>query len=85
MKTLDISRKIKHDHHTIKRFVADSEHTWVRADKGTVRKIFVQDKSIALREQQLKFPYTAANRYLKLLVPLESHEHQGVGSSRGVQ
>lgn len=39
MKTLDISRKLKRDHHTIKRFVADSEHARVRADKGTIRKV----------------------------------------------
>ncbi|CAI9556287.1 unnamed protein product [Staurois parvus] len=39
MKTLDISRKRKRDHRTIKRFVADSEHRRVRADKGTLRKI----------------------------------------------
>ena len=39
MKTLDISRKLKHDHRTVKRFVADSEHRWVRADKGIMRKV----------------------------------------------
>ncbi|CAI9612113.1 unnamed protein product [Staurois parvus] len=39
METLDISQKLKRDHHTIKRFVADSEHRRVRADKGTLRKI----------------------------------------------
>ena len=39
MKTLDISRKLKRDHRTIKRFVADSEHTRVRADKGKMRKV----------------------------------------------
>ncbi|CAI9607530.1 unnamed protein product [Staurois parvus] len=39
MKTLDISRKLKRDHRTIKRCVADSEHRRVRADKGTLRKI----------------------------------------------
>ncbi|KAK3512212.1 hypothetical protein QTP70_001115 [Hemibagrus guttatus] len=39
MKTLDISRKLKRDHRTIKRFVADSEHTRIRADKGTMRKV----------------------------------------------
>ena len=39
MKTLDISRKLKCDHRTIKRFVADSEHTRVRADKGKMRKV----------------------------------------------
>uniref|UniRef100_A0A8C5MML4 Tc1-like transposase DDE domain-containing protein n=1 Tax=Leptobrachium leishanense TaxID=445787 RepID=A0A8C5MML4_9ANUR len=39
MKTLDISRKLKRDHRTIKTFVADSVHRRVRADKGTLRKI----------------------------------------------
>ena len=39
MKTLDISQKLKRDHRTVKRFVADSEHTRVRADKGTMRKV----------------------------------------------
>lgn len=36
---LHISRKLKHDHRTIKRFVADSKHIWVHADKGTLRKV----------------------------------------------
>ena len=31
MKTLDISRKRKRDHHTVKRFVADSEHRRVNS------------------------------------------------------
>ncbi|CAI9542594.1 unnamed protein product [Staurois parvus] len=39
MKTLVISQKLKSDHRTIKRFMADSEHRWVGADKGTLRKI----------------------------------------------
>lgn len=39
MKTLDISQKLKRDHHNVKRFVAESEHTWVRADKGTMMKV----------------------------------------------
>ncbi|CAI9603403.1 unnamed protein product [Staurois parvus] len=34
-----ILQKLKRDHRTIKRFVADSEHRWVHADKGTLRKI----------------------------------------------
>ena len=82
MKTLDIPHKPKRDHRTVKRFVADSEHTRVCADKGTMRKVSArQTRRI---EQLLKCDYKAANRYLKLLVPLESHEHQGVGSSRAV-
>ena len=44
MKTLDISRKLKRDHRTVKRFVADSEHTRVRADKGTMRKVPARQK-----------------------------------------
>ncbi len=39
MKTLDISRKLKRDHRSVKRFVADSEHIRVRADKGRTRKV----------------------------------------------
>lgn len=39
MKTLDISRKLMRDHRTVKKFVADSEHRRVRADKGTIRKV----------------------------------------------
>ncbi|KAL6456377.1 hypothetical protein MHYP_G00349200 [Metynnis hypsauchen] len=39
MKTLDVSRKSKHDHRTVKRFVTDSEHRRVRADKGRMRKV----------------------------------------------
>ncbi len=39
MKTLDISRKLKRDHHSVKRFVANSEHRRVRADKGRMRKV----------------------------------------------
>ena len=39
MKTLDISQKPKRDHRTVKRFVADSDDTRVRADKGTMRKV----------------------------------------------
>ncbi|CAI9622977.1 unnamed protein product [Staurois parvus] len=35
MKTFDISQKLQRDHRTIKRFVADSEHRRVGADKGT--------------------------------------------------
>ena len=31
--------KLKYDHRTVKRFVADSEHIWVCADKGTMRKV----------------------------------------------
>ncbi|CAI9566157.1 unnamed protein product [Staurois parvus] len=42
MKTLDISQKRKRDHCTIERLVADSEHRWVRADKGTLRKIYAR-------------------------------------------
>ena len=39
MKTLDISRQLKRDHRTVKRFVADSEHRRVHADKVIMRKI----------------------------------------------
>ncbi len=39
MKTLDVSRKCKRDHRTVKRFVADSEHRQVRADKVKMRKV----------------------------------------------
>lgn len=39
MKTLDISRKLMRDHRTVRKFVADSEHRRVRADKGTTRKV----------------------------------------------
>lgn len=44
MKTFDISRKLKRDHctvvlHCTKRCVADSEHTQVHADKGTMQKV----------------------------------------------
>ncbi len=39
MKTLDFSRKLKRDHRSVKRFVADSEHRRVRADKGRMRKV----------------------------------------------
>jgi len=39
MKTLDIPHKPKRDHRTVKRFVADSEHTRVCADKGTIWKV----------------------------------------------
>lgn len=37
--TLDISRKLKRDHRTVKRFVADSECRQVRANKGRMRKV----------------------------------------------
>ncbi|CAJ0927840.1 unnamed protein product [Ranitomeya imitator] len=39
MKTLDISLKLKRYHCTVKRFVAESEHRSVRADKGIMRKV----------------------------------------------
>lgn len=39
MKTLDISRKLKCDHRTLKRFVADSEHRRVCANKGIMRMV----------------------------------------------
>ncbi len=39
MKTLDNSQKLKRDHRTVKRFVADSEHRLVHADKGKMRKV----------------------------------------------
>lgn len=39
MKTFDISRKLKRDHHTVKTFVADSEHTRVRVDKDKMRRV----------------------------------------------
>ncbi len=39
MKTLDISQKLKRDHRSVKRFVADSEHRRVRADKVKMRKV----------------------------------------------
>ena len=39
MKTIDISQKHKRDHQTVKRFVSDSEHRWVCADKGIRRKV----------------------------------------------
>ncbi len=39
MKTLDISWKLKRDHRSVKRFVADSEHRRVHADKGRMRKV----------------------------------------------
>ncbi len=39
MKTLYISRKLKRDHRTLKRFVADSEYRRVHADKGRMRKV----------------------------------------------
>uniref|UniRef100_A0A087YR09 Tc1-like transposase DDE domain-containing protein n=1 Tax=Poecilia formosa TaxID=48698 RepID=A0A087YR09_POEFO len=42
MKTLDISQKLKRDHRTVKRFVTDSEHRRVRADKGIIRKVSVR-------------------------------------------
>ena len=80
MKTLDISQKHKRDHRTIKRFVVDSEHTQVSADLGKMRK-----DSARLREQLLKSHYKAANKYLKLLLPLKSRKHQGAGSSGGLQ
>ncbi len=39
MKTLDNSRKLKHDHRTVKRFVADLEYIRACADKGRMRKV----------------------------------------------
>ncbi len=39
MKTLDNSRKLKHDHRIVKRFVADLEHIRACADKGRMRKV----------------------------------------------
>ena len=74
MKTLDISQKLKRDHGTVKRLVADSDTrrlVQIKAQRGR----FLPDKNIGLREQLLKCHYKVANRYLKLLVPLESHEH----------
>ncbi|CAJ0945177.1 unnamed protein product [Ranitomeya imitator] len=38
MKTLDIPRKLKSDHHTVKRFVIETKHR-LHADKGTMRKV----------------------------------------------
>lgn len=82
MKALHISRKCKCDHCTAKKFVAYSEHIQVHADKGTMEGgRFLPDNII--REQLLKFHRKVANRYLQFLEPLESHAHQGVGSSRG--
>lgn len=46
---------------------------------------FLLDKHTELKEQLLECHFKAANRYLKLLVPLVPHNHQGVGSSRVVQ
>ena len=83
MKTLDISRKFKRDHHNVKRFVAESEHTWVRADKGTMMKVSARQIHL-IKITAAKRPLQS-NRYLKLLVPLEPCEHQGVGSSRDLQ
>lgn len=57
-----MSGKLKHDHRTVKRFVAESKQTPVRGDTGTMRKL-------------LKGCYKAANRCLKLMVLLESCKH----------
>ena len=37
MTTINIAKKLHRDHRTIKKYVADSEHTRVRADKGKLR------------------------------------------------
>ena len=39
MKMLDISRKLKRDHRTVKRFVSESEHRRVRSDKGIIKRV----------------------------------------------
>lgn len=39
MKTLGIPQEHKHDHHNVKRFVADSKHGQVCADKSIMRKV----------------------------------------------
>ena len=38
-KTIDISKQLKRDHRTIKAFVADSQHSRTRCDKGKMRTI----------------------------------------------
>ncbi|CAI9587944.1 unnamed protein product [Staurois parvus] len=55
MKTLDISRK--HEHRTIKRFVADSEQRWVRAEMSTGAKKYHLHSS--------KQIFEAAEKYMK--------------------
>ena len=42
LKTLEISRKLKRDHCTVKRYVCDSERRRVRSDTGVLRKISVK-------------------------------------------
>ena len=62
----------------LKRFVSDSEHRWVCADKGIRRKVAADKCSglNAITKQQTGY---------KLLVPLEPRESQSVRSSRGLQ
>lgn len=81
MKTLDILRKLQHDHRTIKRFVADSEHRQVCADKGALRKIsarFMHQIKRAAAKMQLH----SSKQILEAAGALESHGYQGVESSR---
>ncbi|KAL6468680.1 hypothetical protein MHYP_G00222040 [Metynnis hypsauchen] len=40
MTTINIAKTLHRDHRTIKKYVADSEHTRVRADKGKLRTLY---------------------------------------------
>ncbi|KAL6467070.1 hypothetical protein MHYP_G00248740 [Metynnis hypsauchen] len=42
MTTINVAKTLHRDHRTIKKYVADSEHTRVRADKGKLRTLYNQ-------------------------------------------
>ena len=78
MKTLDISQNLKHDHCTVKRFLADSWHTRVRADKSTTRKVSARQIHW-IKRAAAKMPLQSSK---KVFEAASAGEHQGVGSSR---
>lgn len=61
VETLDISRKLKRDHRTVKRFVTDSEHRRVRADKGRMRKVSVRQIH-RIKRAAYKMPLQSSKR-----------------------
>lgn len=60
MKTLNFSRKDECDHRTVERFVADSGHAWVHADKRTMRKVSV-GQTHQIKRETAQCLYKTAN------------------------
>lgn len=64
MKTLHISQNLRRDHRTVKRYVADSEHRWVRAGNGIMREVSARQIH-RIKKHLLKCHYKTANRYFE--------------------